>query len=198
MLTHDDFVAPNMSGEGHLRPSSWKAEAIRRGDLKISGPFPIAEDTPLSEEEEREYAEKHSIDPLPLPPDASSQPPQQPPPPPPQPSAQNGTVHPASDQVETQSQPREGDRELSQKTSTPTVGEKVEMQKRTSPEPVTHSSPSPFPSLPDSSTKSPPRKKRKSGLRNVFRKMFGRRSREDAREQETPLSRHGHHRSVGT
>ncbi|KAJ4366707.1 hypothetical protein N0V95_000035 [Ascochyta clinopodiicola] len=50
-----------MSAQGNLqrpRSASWKVEAIRRGNLKISGPIPIEEDTPLNDEEEREFAER--------------------------------------------------------------------------------------------------------------------------------------------
>lgn len=195
MLAQDDFVTPIMSGEGHLRRSSWKAEAIRRGDLKISGPFPINEDTPLSEEEEKEYAEKHQVDPPSLLPDAPSQP-TQPPPPPPEPSNEHEPSPPVSDPVEAQSQKQEDNPEPEKKPLSNGVRATSAVPRRNSPEPVSYSSPSPFPSLQDSSARSTPKKKRKSGLRNVFRKMFGRRSRADSREDDGPMSRHGHHRSV--
>jgi hypothetical protein len=64
-------VATNMSVEADLQRSSWKAEAIRRGDLKISGPIPITEDMPLNEEEEQEFAEKNKAEVTPLPQDTT-------------------------------------------------------------------------------------------------------------------------------
>jgi hypothetical protein len=41
MLTREGFVATDMSAPTVLQRSSWKAEAIRKGNLKISGPIPI-------------------------------------------------------------------------------------------------------------------------------------------------------------
>jgi hypothetical protein len=44
----------------------------------------------------------------------------------------------------------------------------------------------------------PKPKRRKSGLRGVFRRMFSRRGKEELkRESGVPLQRHGYHRSVG-
>lgn len=210
MLTQDDLVASNMSGEGALQRSSWKAEAIRRGDLKISGPFPITEEMPLNDDEEREYAEKHNVDPpsplLDALPDPSLPPTQPPPPvPPPVPplvSSNNGSQRSVPEEIEEQ-EPVQLDEEkhklepqkLSGNGSTPGT---AAMQKQSSPEPTTYNSPSPFPSIPESSTRTTPKKKRKSGLRNVFRKMFGRKSKDEPHNDEAPVTRHGHHRSVST
>ncbi|KAF2470148.1 uncharacterized protein BDR25DRAFT_37295 [Lindgomyces ingoldianus] len=191
----DESVVPNMSGEGKLQRSSWKAEAIRRGDLKISGPIPITEETPLNDEEEREYAERHNIESAAPMPDSSSQQAeaQQPQPPPPQSSVNDESLHIASDQIEEQPQVQESHHTLRHKRSSSGIRETSEMQRNT-PEPVSYGSPSPFPSIPDTPSKTTPKKKRKSGLRNVFRKMFSRRSREEHSEQET-VHKHGYHRS---
>jgi hypothetical protein len=214
MLTQEDFVAaPKMSGETSLQRSSWKAEAIRRGDLKISGPFPITEETPLSEDEEREFAEKqNAASPTTPSPELISSPIQPPRPPPAPPVAQDDHMLSLPEHAEEQ---REEIRELEETplainapapvsapapapapatTPTPVPGP----MRRGSPEHVSYGSPSPFPSLPESSTQTTPKKKRSSGLRNVFRKMFGKRSRsrEEPRDQENRTSRHGHHRSV--
>lgn len=198
MLTQDDFVAPNMSGESHLQRSSWKAEAIRRGDLKISGPIPITEDIPLNEEEEREYAEKHKPE-APPEPDAPADHVEHKPDPPQAPPAPE---HPQGDgtSVEGQSQPREEQHELRHKKSSSDMRETGEMQRRSFTEPVSYSTPSPFPSIPESSAKTTPKKKRKSGLRHVFRKMFGRRSRSEPPEEadEGRHRGHSHHASVST
>ncbi|KAF2122615.1 hypothetical protein BDV96DRAFT_639192 [Lophiotrema nucula] len=182
-----------MSGEGILRRSSWKAEAIRRGDLKISGPIPITEETPLSDEEEREYAQKHSMDPPPPLSEPALEPPEPAHPPPsiPEESLHTvpETVEPAHPEAQEQEEPR-------QQQQTNGVRQMGEPPRKSSPEP-TVTSPSPFPSIPESTTKTTPKKKRKSGLRNVFRKMFGRRSRErpQEEEEEDTVHRHGYHRS---
>lgn len=210
MLTQDDFVAPNMSGEGNLQRSSWKAEAIRRGDLKISGPIPITEDLPLNEEEEKEYAEKQNPESAPSPPEEPTEQIQQPPPPPPSqapppppplapPVIEDEPSHQNTVQAEEQPQAQEEHhQELPQRTSPPGKRETGETHRRSATEPVAYSSPSPFPSIPESSSKTTPKKKRKSGLRNVFRKMFGRRSRDGSRdeEEETKHRGHSHHASV--
>src|SRR5690348_12790003 len=89
MLTREGFIAVDMSGQSLLRRSSWKAEAIRRGDLKISGPIPITEDMPLSEEEEKQFAQTGTFSPVDPHPDPQDDPVQRPPtpqnPPPPVP-----------------------------------------------------------------------------------------------------------------
>ncbi|KAF2740237.1 hypothetical protein EJ04DRAFT_238516 [Polyplosphaeria fusca] len=205
MLTQEDFVFPDMSGEGVLRRSSWKAEAIRRGDLKISGPFPITEDTPLSDDEEREYAEKHNI-PSPVSDTAPLQPQQPPPPPPPPPQHQQPgeSVHAEAPdeptEPEEQKSPEEPKgpaiNEAPLPSTLPQEAQDMSPVGKSSAEP-TPSSPSPFPSLRDSNGKTTPKKKRKSGLRSVFRKMFGRRSRESAREgdDEEVVRKHEYHRS---
>jgi hypothetical protein len=57
-------------------------------------------------------------------------------------------------------------------------------------------SPSPLRSTPESALKA--QKKRKSGIRNVFRKMFGRKSRDESEmvDEETAQRGHSYHRSV--
>ncbi|KAF2269797.1 hypothetical protein CC78DRAFT_564487 [Lojkania enalia] len=200
MIIKADLVFSNMSGEGILRRSSWKAEAIRRGDLKISGPIPITEDTPLSEEEEREYAEKHNISSPVSPSDTASQQPQQLQPlaSQPQPST-TGSLHTMSDRHEQPPQQAEDHHEAEVGKSLGGVRGISEQPRGSSFEPMPYITPSPFPSLPESSSKSSPKKKRKSGLRNVFRKMFGRRSRErphEGQQQEANPRRHGYHHSV--
>ncbi|KAF2788235.1 hypothetical protein K505DRAFT_366660 [Melanomma pulvis-pyrius CBS 109.77] len=185
MLTQDDFVVSNMSGERPLQRSSWKAEAIRKGNLKISGPIPITEETPLSEEEERRYAEKQSIEPL----GPSSQPSE----PQPHAPAPDETL-PTSDAVEAQPQTQEEHHELRHKKSSTEMRATSETQRNL--EHASRSAPSPFPSIPESTTKTPPRKKRKSGLRSAFRKMFGKRGRDESREDEDTTRRgHMHHAS---
>ena len=177
MLTQPDFVVSNMSGERPLQRSSWKAEAIRKGNLKISGPIPITEETPLSEEEERQYAERHNSMPLSasLPP-ASSQPQ----------DSDHTPAHPP---------PQEEQHEVQHQVPSDEPQETSEFQRT---EPGSRNAQSPFPSIPESTTRTPAKKqKRKSGLRNAFRKMFGRK-REESREEEDITRRgHSYHASVG-
>ncbi|KAF2686721.1 hypothetical protein K458DRAFT_402285 [Lentithecium fluviatile CBS 122367] len=188
-----------MSGEANLQRSSWKAEAIRRGDLKISGPIPITEDMPLNEEEEQEYAEKQKGELSPLPQDLTveNEPPQQPqapshaPPPVPEEHTQT------TEQVEERPPTRQEQHEAPQKKSPSPIRVTSETQRRTTMEPISYSTPSPYPNRPDSSAKSTPKKKRKSGLRHVFRKMFGKKHRDEAPDDEPePVHRgHSHHAS---
>lgn len=199
MLTREDFVAPKMSGETNLQRSSWKAEAIRRGDLKISGPIPITEDVPLNEEEENEYAERKRLELAPLPQNSAVDREQlQPPPapvhaPPPVPEAQRDAGQPTDVELEKREEP--------QKPPPPNSPspQRVpsETHRRTVTEPIAYSTPSPFSNRPDSSVKTTPKKKRKSGLRHVFRKMFGKKAKgEEADEEPHPVHRgHSHHSS---
>jgi hypothetical protein len=188
MLTQDDFVVSNMGGERPLQRSSWKAEAIRKGNLKISGPIPITEETPLSEEEERQYAHSHNVDPL----SQSSQPSE----------PQSRTIalddpRPAPDAVEATPQLQEEHHELRPQSRPTDLRPTTETQRPV--EHVSRSVPSPFPSIPDSTTQTPPKKKRKSGLRNALRKMFSKRGRDESREDEDTSQRgHVHSVSVGS
>lgn len=201
MLTREGFVAANMSGPSPLQRSSWKAEAIRRGDLKISGPIPITEDMPLNEEEEKEFAEKGGLDASlqsqdepeekqrPRTPEQPLQPPPSIPEPP---SALR------SNPVEVVSSPRETLHERQPSRSPPRVRQVNEMAQESVIQPSSYTSPTPLRSTPESTTKAAQKKKRKSGLRGVFRKMFGRKSRDDNEEQEQEIMRRGHsyHHSV--
>lgn len=197
MLAQDDFVAPNMSRETPLRRSSWKAEAIRRGDLKISGPFPITDDTPLNEDEEREYAQKHSIEQPPPLPGAPTQQILQPLPQP-QASVRGESLHTTSDREEERIQPHEEHPESQPKESSTTILKATNIHTTSTPEPTPNDSPSLFPSVRESTTKWPSKKRQKSGLRNVLRKLFGRRSRSQEPIEERDKSlKHGHTRSVG-
>jgi hypothetical protein len=184
MLTQDDFVVSNMGGESPLQRSSWKAEAIRKGNLKISGPIPITEETPLSEEEERQYAQKHNSDPL----DSSSQLSE------PQPRA-NTLVdsRPGPDLVEEMPHLQEEHHEFRPQSPSTEIRPTTETQRPL--EPVSRSVPSPFPSIPESTTKTPPKKQRKGGLRNALRKMFGKKGRDESQDDED-ISRRGHVHSV--
>ncbi|KAF1965181.1 hypothetical protein BU23DRAFT_34538 [Bimuria novae-zelandiae CBS 107.79] len=200
MLTYDDSIRPNMSvvgsPQGNLQPSSWKAEAIRRGDLKISGPMPITEDMPLNEDEEREF-EKHGTlspslpqeTPMENPTQHVPRPPPGPPPgPPPAPPISQVEVHP-----QTSAQPEERPQTRTEYRDTPSRQLSVPMQttperhRRSVTEPISIASP--IPPTPETPTRASTRKKRKSGLRSVFRKMFGRKSRDDDEDEVQPGER---------
>jgi hypothetical protein len=199
MLTREGFVATDMSAPTILQRSSWKAEAIRKGNLKISGPIPIMEDTPLNEEEEKEFAETGALQS----PSQPSEPqdeldtldarPQTPPQTellvPSIPLAQRAslTSHPVDDQDI-----------LPQRTlskSPPRPRQVPEIARESIVESTSHSQ-NGFRATPESASKaSEKQKKRKSGLRNVFRKMFGRKDK-DVIEEEPVQRGHNYHRSV--
>jgi hypothetical protein len=196
MLTQDDSITPNMSVEGNpLRRSSWKAEAIRRGDLKISGPIPITEDVPLSDEEVKEFEKHGTLSPN-LPQDTPvvhatqhiPDPPLVPPPPPPvvqgEPCPET-SVHP-----EDQSSIREEHRHSPPQQLSVPMQITPERHRRSATEPISIASP--IPPTPETPTRASTRKKRKSGLRNVFRKMFGRKSREGSDEDEGQIPQRSH------
>lgn len=193
-------MAANMSGQSNLQRSSWKAEAIRKGNLKISGPIPITEDMPLNEEEEKEYAEtgalrspghlQDELEPLDQRPQTPPQPEQPPPNIPLEPASL--TSHPIEDQVQAGELLQER-----QPSRSPMPRQVNEMARESVAEPTSYTSPTPFRSTPESASKAALKKKRKSGLRNVFRKMFGRKSKDEPEEEEEPQHRgHSYHHSV--
>ncbi|KAH7386008.1 hypothetical protein BKA66DRAFT_67135 [Pyrenochaeta sp. MPI-SDFR-AT-0127] len=196
MLTREGFVAADMSAQSPLQRSSWKAEAIRRGDLKISGPIPIMEDTPLSEDEEREYAEQGALEGSLQPHDVIEEQKQRPETPPrpsqPPPSIPEQPSALRSNPVEASLPQGDSVSERQPSRSPPRPRQVNEMQRESVIQPTSYPSPTPFRSTPESATKAAQKKKRKSGLRNVFRKMFGRRSRDEHEEQEEETSHRGH------
>jgi hypothetical protein len=200
MLTREGFVVADMSASTPLQRSSWKAEAIRKGNLKISGPIPITEDTPLNDEEEKEFAEKSAQEGTLQPQDAleESQQPQTPPR-----SLQSPTSipeHPTalrSNPIEQQQQQIDEESHQRQPSRSPPKAQHTNgVQRESVVQPTPVMSPTPFRSTPESTSKA--QKKRKSGLRNVFRKMFGRKSRDEAEniEEETAPRGHSYHHSV--
>lgn len=228
MHLRGNFVAVKMSVQGGLqrpRSASWKVEAIRRGNLKISGPIPIGEDTPLNDEEEREFAERHgdkrqedTLE-VPAPPQHTIR----------QVPNSQGTLRPEDGTeeiaVKTVSQDQDYARQelelhdqhparsplRSPLGMHPTDGY-VESQRESVFQPRSHTPPTPFRATPESTSNSnmtanAKKQKRKSGIRGVFRKMFGRkdsrgesqeRSQErNAERSEEPVRRgHSYHHSV--
>ncbi|KAF2748741.1 hypothetical protein M011DRAFT_476127 [Sporormia fimetaria CBS 119925] len=194
MLIQEDFLAPIMTTERPLQRSSWKAEAIRRGDLKISSPIPIAEESPMSEDDERARSEKLQLETRPaaqdiiLPPAQSSVPP-----------AGLDLKHEAesiaTEELHPQSHAEEPVQSLRHKVSSDGLRETQEMHHGASAKTPSYNTTSPLSPLPRSATVMTGTKKRKGSIRNVFRKMFGKRSKEAAQHQEGPTYRHGHHRS---
>jgi hypothetical protein len=197
MLTREGFVAVDMSGQRNLQRSSWKAEAIRKGNLKISGPFPIMEDTPLNEAEEKEFEEtgalqspsqpQDELEQLDSRPQTPPQPQHAPPNVPLEPASL--TSHPIDEQVQRHVQEQQPSR------SPPRSRQVEEIARESVIEPRPHT-PTPFRSTPESTTKSSQKKKRKSGLRNVFRKMFGRKDKGSIEEEAEPRRGHSYHHSV--
>jgi len=64
------------------------------------------------------------------------------------------------------------------------------------PTPITPQPQTPLRSTPDNAAMAAQKKKRKSGLRNVFRKMFGRKSKDEPEDDETSRRGHSYHHSV--
>jgi hypothetical protein len=197
MLTREGFVAVDMNGQRNLQRSSWKAEAIRKGNLKISGPFPIMEDTPLNEAEEKEFEETGALqspsqpldelDQLDSRPQTPSHPERPPPNIPLEPASL--TSHPIDEQVQREVQERQPSR------SPPRPRQVDEVARESVIESIPQT-PTPFRTTPESTTKTAQKKKRKSGLRNVFRKMFGRKGKDEHEEETTTQRGHSYHHSV--
>ncbi|KAF1829623.1 hypothetical protein BDW02DRAFT_142664 [Decorospora gaudefroyi] len=196
MLQQEGFVVADMSASTPLQRSSWKAEAIRRGDLKISGPIPITEDMPLNDDEEKEYAERGALDSSLQQQGAleeQSQRPETPPRPlqPPPTMAEHMTAL-RSNPVGMQAQQDEDMRERQPSTSPPKMRHVNQVQRESVAQSTPHTPSTPFRSTPESATKAVQKKKRKSGLRGVFRKMFGRKSRDEAEDHEDEIQYRGH------
>lgn len=202
MLTREGFVAADMSVHTALQRSSWKAEAIRRGDLKISGPIPMTEQVPLNEDEEREFVQNNASANAEQPRDALGGKPQQRPVTPPQP-LQVWSARPEqpsalrSNPVEDQKQLRTNDPAIRPTTSSPMMRVGDNGQRESVLQSPSNPSPTPYRSTPESARKAAQKTKRKSGLRNVFRKMFGRKGREEMEEvtEETTYRGHSYHQS---
>lgn len=204
MLTREGFVVADMSASTPLQRSSWKAEAIRRGDLKISGPIPITEDMPLNEEEEKEFAAKGGLDSISQPQEALDEPIQRPETPPqptqPPPAIPEQLSALRSNPVEGTPHQQEDTPDWRPSVSPPKMRQAPGVQRESIAQPISYSSPTPLRSTPESTGKVAQKKKRKSGLRNVFRKMFGKKSKGDADDFEDDSARRGHsyHHSVST
>lgn len=197
MLIQDDSTRPNMSAaaslQGNLQRSSWKAEAIRRGDLKISGPIPLTEDMPLNEEEEEEFEKHGKLSPSPQQDTSVYQPTQHNPDPPQVPSPAPGVAR-TETHPQASAQPEETLQQEARSRISPPMQLSVPMQttperhRRSATEPISISSP--IPPTPETPTQTSTRRKRKSGLRNVFRKMFGRKGKDEQDEYEvSPVQR---------
>lgn len=215
MHLRENSVTVKMSVQGNLqrpRSASWKVEAIRRGDLKISGPIPIEEDTPLTDQEEREFAERYG--------EARPE------------EAQD--MHPTIRQVPNSQATLRQENITEEKVIKTTshdqdfARQEAELhdqhparsplrsplgmhptdgtfagQRESVFQPSSHTPPTPFRATPESTSNSnatanAKKQKRKSGIRGVFRKMFGRKDREDSQERsEEPMRRgHSYHHSV--
>ncbi|KAF2502211.1 hypothetical protein BU16DRAFT_554284 [Lophium mytilinum] len=171
-----------------LERSSWKAGAIRRGQLKISGPIPLT-----TEEEDELLTAKRNTDPFPQRADSLS-------------AAQRllhkKSLHadrareetaPASD-VQQQDTASPSPPALRHKRSSTAIRD-ISVMQREHPEPnlskpEQHRNPAPSPTADEMAV---PQKRRKSGLRSVFRKMFGRRGKDEIKRES--VARHGYHRS---
>lgn len=208
MLQREGFVVADMSPSAPspalLRRASWKAEAIRRGNLKISGPIPITEDMPLNDEEEKRFAENGTLSDPPQLPVAPLEEQRQQSATPPRPAHPAPAVpdHPmplrsnlVADQPQQEEEPRDHAPLRSPRNLQP-----ISIVQRDSMVPSSIApSPSPFRSTPESAAAKATQRKRKSGLRNVFRKMFGKKTAEPEHQQqqdETTRRGHSYHNSV--
>ena len=224
MHLRENSFAVKMSVQGNSqrpRSASWKVEAIRRGDLKISGPIPINEDTPLNDDEEKEFAERRgekrvdeALD-VPAPPQHTIQ------------QVPNSEAalrqEDATEGIATKTTSHDQDfarQELelhdqhparsplrSPLGMHPTDG-MLAAQRESVFQQRPHTPPTPFRATPESTSHSnatinAKKQKRKSGIRGVFRKMFGRKDREESQErhvernEESAHRGHSYHHSVG-
>lgn len=193
MFTRNSLVATEMSGQNGLHRSSWKVEAIRRGDLKISEPIPI-DGIPLPHGPERDpitgkvvsTSQSHN---------ATAQEDQRPYSPP---NVPKTPVHQSSDYIKSLSHQRD----ISRVQHLPISPLRMHQMNATSQEHVIQPIPSPSPShfraSPESMNTAMQKRNRKSGLRHVFRKILGRRDRDKAEEHgEASMQRgHNYHNSV--
>ncbi|KAF2126886.1 hypothetical protein P153DRAFT_388206 [Dothidotthia symphoricarpi CBS 119687] len=185
-----------MTGQNGLHRSSWKVEAIRRGDMKISGPMPIEEDTRLNGEGEMELAGRRELDlhsqpqDVPAQQNQRSQSPLQ--------SSQPPTKV-SKDSILRDPEHAEGQlpqRENVRMQQLPISPLRMHQVNATPYESIVQSTPpttpTPFRGTPESMTKAAQKKNRKSGLRNVFRKILGRKDREKVEEQQEGNVHRGH------
>jgi hypothetical protein len=187
-----------MSTGANLQRSSWKAEAIRRGDLKISGPIPLAGESPLEKEEVYTPKLETRIETAIHEPQLSPKQPLVSPTPAPAPIAPHDALSTVTGMGEVPSEHPENVHSLRHKMSSERLREASESQ-RQSIQPLSEHQPSPMSAIARSSTTmAVGAKKRKGSIRNVFRKMFGRRSREKSPGEADPVFKHGHHRSVSS
>ncbi|EUC33270.1 hypothetical protein COCCADRAFT_36938 [Bipolaris zeicola 26-R-13] len=191
-------MSPSAPSPALLRRASWKAEAIRRGNLKISGPIPITEDMPLNDEEEKRFAENGTLSDPPQLPVAPLEEQRQQSATPPRPAHPAPAVpdHPmplrsnlVADQPQQEEEPRDHAPLRSPRNLQP-----ISIVQRDSMVPSSIApSPSPFRSTPESAAAKATQRKRKSGLRNVFRKMFGKKTAEpEHQQQQDETTRRGH------
>ena len=213
MHLRENSAAVKMSVQDSLqRPSSasWKVEAIRRGDLKISGPIPIEEDTPLSDEEEREHAEMlgeemaKEAQTLCAPPQHTIR----------QVFNSQGTLRQDEVTEEIAMKTASHDQDMARQEAElhdqhparsplrsplgmhPTDGMFEEQRESVLP-PRLHTPSTPFRATPESTSHSntaAKKQKRKSGIRGVFRKMFGRKDREESQERNAERNEENVHR----
>ena len=202
MHLRENSAVVKMSVQDNLqrpRSASWKVEAIRRGDLKISGPIPIEEDTPLSDEEEREHAERlgekrtKEMQNLRAPPQHTIR----------QVHNSQGTLRQDDITEEIVMKTASHDQDMARQEAElhdqhparsplrsplgmhPTEG-MFEAQRESILPPRSHTPSTPLRATPESTSQSntaAKKQKRKSGIRGVFRKMFGRKDREESQER---------------
>jgi len=186
-----------------LPRSSWKAEAIRRGELKISGPLPITEETPLTAEEQGDFENKAGFDVSLQTQEASGEQLRQPETPlRPQPRPPSLAVQASA----LRSNPVEGPLPQPDNLFSPppskypsTVQQEAEhVQRESIVRSVSLITPSPFGPTSDGTLMAAQKKRRRSGLRGVFRKMFGRKARDGHAVGEDDAVHRGHsyHHSV--
>jgi len=197
MLTQEGFVVADTSLPMSLPRSSWKAEAIRRGELKISGPLPITEETPLTAEEQGDFENKAGFDVSLQTQEASGEQLRQPETPlRPQPRPPSLAVQASA----LRSNPVEGPLPQPDNLFSPppskypsTVQQEAEhVQRESIVRSVSLITPSPFEPTSDGTLMAAQKKRRRSGLRGVFRKMFGRKARDGHAVGEDDAVHRGH------
>jgi hypothetical protein len=171
-------VSSPVTGKARLERSSWKADAIRRGQLKISGPIPLDDEANLALAR-RQSAPMVSQIVDEVSPQTSEQ----------RDAHSDGDEPLASDwekdvKKETeQSAKRIRQHHLSKSIELPTMETRHRHHASLDPSMSfnNHQGTMSFAEGPDGPPNNKGKKKRRSGLRSVFRKMFGRKSKDDGR-----------------
>jgi hypothetical protein len=168
-----------MTVPGNLHRSSSKVDAIRKGHLKISNPIPIDDDQQPHDHDVAHTTPDQSED---------TQTPHTTRPPPKSHSSLHHTI--STEAPVSESRSHQDDHPAHREDAADLTSSMAPNSVVPVPSPTAHRK------TPESTT-TPTKKKRKSGLKNVFRKMFGKKDRDELPHvDEEPRRGHSYHHSV--